>query len=117
MQGRTARRHSPPPAARLLRGGGRRRGGAVGCAILRVYVGQAWAREAGPGLGVLAVLIRNSNKEKVYFTTINYCAGLIFNLDVQNQKSCNLQLSKPFGFQPYHCSRAVFPFFSLFLQL
>ena len=67
VQGRTARRHSPPPAARLLRGGGRRRGGAVGCAILRVYVGQAWAREAGPGLGVLAVLIRNFNKKKNLF--------------------------------------------------
>ena len=55
-------------------------------------------------------------KEKVVFTTFNYRAGSIFNLDAQNQKSCNLQLSKPFGFQPYHCSRAVFPFF-LSLQL
>ena len=36
--------------------------------------------------------------EKVHFTTFKYCA---FNLDVQNQESYNLQVSKLFVFSPF----------------
>ena len=45
--------------------------------------------------------------EKIHFTVFNYCARSIFNLDVQNQESCNLQVSKPFVFHPSPVSRAV----------
>jgi len=50
-------------------------------------------------------------KEKVFFTTFNYCVGSIFNLNVQNQESFNLQLSKQFDFHPSPVSKAVLGFF------
>ena len=47
------------------------------------------------------------SEKRVHFTTFNYCARLIFNVDVQNQESCNHQVSKPFVFHPSPVSRAV----------
>jgi hypothetical protein len=47
-------------------------------------------------------------KKKVLFMTFNYCVRPFSNLDVQNQESFNLQVSKPFVFQPCPVSRAVY---------
>ena len=46
--------------------------------------------------------------EKVIFITFNYCVRPFFNLDVQYQESFNLQVSKPFIFQPCPISKAVY---------
>ena len=58
--------------------------------------------------------------EKVIFITFIYCVRLFFNLDVQNQESYNLQVSKLFVFSPFSSfqgglrwRQSGFSFFSL----
>ena len=51
------------------------------------------------------------NKEKAYFTSLNYHKSLIFIPQLQNRVSCLPQLSKPFVLPPLTISLAVFAFF------
>ena len=48
----------------------------------------------------LALGMEQKKKGKVLFSTLNFHEYLIFNLELQNQTSCTLELTKPGKFTP-----------------